>query len=134
MKRHFVTFLSPGSFTSEQTTNPIETWDVPTAVEMSKNITERYGATPYAFYFTTRERGDEDLDSKITKTSATHYLGGKVLTLQQVEELNDPKLNILIQNMRSNKWDKVIMNNNSWSWTQPLKRGDVVLAMKAYGQ
>lgn len=132
MKKHFVTFLSPGTFTSERLTKEIDSWSVSTAVRMSKDVTERYGATPYGFYFTTRERGPEDLDSKVIETSPTHYLDGKVLTLQEVEDLNDSSHTILIQNMRRNKWDKVVMTNNSYSWVQPLEEDDVVLKTKDY--
>ena len=86
MKAHFVTFLSPGTFVCEETTKPIESWDTKEAVKMSKKITERYGAKPFVFVFSTRERGDKDLDSKTTKTSGRYFLGGKVLTLADVEK------------------------------------------------
>jgi len=127
MKKHFVTFYSPGSFVSEQTEKPIEKWDAKLAIKMVKNITERYGATPYGFAFTTRERKDDELDSKVVKKSNMYYLGGTVYTLKQLEEKNDPNDKILIQNMKSNKWDKIVENNNSWRWTQPLEKDDVVL-------
>lgn len=67
MKKHFVTFFSPGTFVSETSEKPIDSWDVDTAVEMSTQILERHGARPYGFRFSTRERGQEDLDSKVTK-------------------------------------------------------------------
>lgn len=127
MKQHFVTFFSPGTFTAEQTTRPIEYWDVDLAVEISKDIMERYGAKPYGFQFSTRERGELDLDSHVSKKSPMYYLGGKVLTLEQLKAINDPSNRILISNMEINRWDRVIINNNSWTWTQPLEEGDVVL-------
>lgn len=127
MKKHFVTFVSPGTFFSEQTELPIEKWDVKKAVEMSKKIKERYGATPYGFYFTTRERKRTELDSKEVKTSGMYFLGGKILTLQQIKARNDPKDRILISNMECNKIDKVIENNNSWKATLPFNEGDTLL-------
>jgi len=51
MKKHFVTFCSPGSFVSEETTKPIESWDTEKAIILSKEITERYNSKPYGFYF-----------------------------------------------------------------------------------
>jgi hypothetical protein len=51
---HFVTFLSPGTFVAEDTTRPIESWDVKQAMKMADDIHERHGAT--------RSRGPEDRD------------------------------------------------------------------------
>lgn len=126
MKAHFVTFLSPGTFVHEETTKPIKSWDTKLAVKMSKKIIERYGAKPFAFEFSTRERGDQDLDSKTTKTSGRYFLGGKVLTLADVEK-KMPKETILISNMRCNGIKKVVVNDNSWRCIQPLNPEDVVL-------
>lgn len=130
MKQHFVTFLSPGTFVAEQTTKPIDSWDVDEAVKMAKKIKERYGARPYGFQFSTRERGPNDLDSKETKVSGTYYLGGKVETLKELEARNDPKEEILRSNMRCNGWAKIVTNTNSWKWTQPLQKSDTVLDVK----
>ena len=55
MQKHYVTFISPGTFVSESTTKEVDSWDVKTAFEMSKTISERYNATPYAFSFFTKE-------------------------------------------------------------------------------
>lgn len=129
MEAHFVTFLSPGTFVHEETEKPIDSWNVPKAVKLARKITERYGAKPFAFQFSTRERGDKDLDSKTTKTSGRYFLGGKVLTLRQVEN-QMPTETILIGNMRCNKWDKVIINTNSWKIVQPLEKNDTVLDVK----
>jgi len=127
VKKHFVTFLSPGTLVSESTIKEIESWDTSKAVEMSKKIKERHAATPYGFYFSTRERGEKDLDSKQTEQSGTYYLGGEVLTLKQVKAKKDPNDRILISNMECNNWDKIVINKNSWKVTQPLRDGDVVI-------
>ncbi len=127
MQKHFVTFYSPGTFVHEQTTKPIETWNVEQAVEMSKQITERYNAKPFGFRFSTRARKDNELDSKTVKESPMYYLGGDVLTLEDVKKRNDPKDEILISNMECNDWNRIIENRNSWKITQPLCADDVVL-------
>jgi hypothetical protein len=127
MKKHFVIFYSPGTFVAEQDQQKIDSWDIYKAVEMSKKIKQRYGATPYGFQFITRGRKDNELDSKVIKESKMYYLGGKVLTLQDVIDRKDPEDRILISNMKGNKWDRVIVNDNSWRITQPLKEGDTVL-------
>lgn len=130
MKKHFVTFLSPGTLFHETTEKPIESWDIIKACDMAHTIQERHGATPFAFFFTTRSRTEQDLDSRVTETGPTYYLGGEVLTLAQVKAKKDPKNDILIRNMEANKWKKVIINTNSWRVDQPLNENDVVLDWK----
>jgi hypothetical protein len=127
MARHFVTFCSPGTFVSEMTERPIETWDVPAAVEMARTVLERHNARPYGFYFTTRSRGPDDLDSKVSATSPFYYLGGRIEARAEVEARNDPKEDILRSNMRINEIDRIIVNDNSWRFTAELKDSDVVL-------
>ncbi len=127
MKKHFVTFLSPGTFVSEQTQKPIDSWDVNIAMGMAHDITERHGATPYGFHFMTRERGEDDLDSKEVERSPTYYLGGTILTLAEIKDRNDPDDKILISNMEGNGYPRVIVNTNSWRFTAPLNDDDVVL-------
>lgn len=129
MKKHFVTFLSPGTFLSEETEKPISEWNVKEAVSMSKTITERHGAKPYGFYFTTRERKDDELDSRVTaKSKGVYYLGGKTLDADGVKR-EIPNCEILLSNMKNNNWPLVVVNDNSWRTIQPLRDGDVVLDM-----
>lgn len=124
MKRHFVRYFS---FMAETTDKPIEKWDVDAAVRMAGGITERYNARPYAFQFIARERSDEDLDSTEVASSPIYFLGGRVETLEEVEARNDPSEGILRRNMRMNDYKRIIVNENSWRWTQPLRDGDIVL-------
>jgi hypothetical protein len=127
MEQHFVTFYSPGSFVAEESTKPISAWDPDEAKEMARTITERYDATPYGFRFTTRRREDDELDSKVVAKSALYYLGGKVETLEEVKARATEKDRILVSNMENNGWNRIITNDNSWRWTQPLEDDDVVL-------
>lgn len=46
IKKHFVTFLSSGTFVSEQTTREIDSWDVNKAKEMARSVLERHDSTP----------------------------------------------------------------------------------------
>lgn len=124
MERHFVTFYSPGTLVAEDTTMPIDSWDVDKAVEMAREVKWRI---PYGFVFTTRARADADLDSHEIKRSGTYYLGGRIETVADVEARNDPKDRILLGNMRGNGWDRIIVNTNSWTWTQPFEDGDALL-------
>ena len=128
MKKHFVTFYSPGTFIAEGSTRPVEAWDVKAAQKMAEGIEERYSAIPYGFQFTTRERGPDDFDSKETARSPMYYLPHcKVETLAEIDARDNPKESILRQNMRSNGWDRVVVTTKGWRWTQPLEATDVVL-------
>jgi len=127
MKQNFVTFLSPGSFVHEQSTKPIDAWDTDKAMEMARGITERYNATPFAFYFTTRERGPNDLDSVVSDRSCTYYLGGTIRTAEEVMAGTDPDEKILRSNVQGNGIKRIVVNTNSFKSTHVLEDGDVVL-------
>ena len=127
MIKHFVTFFSPGTFVAETTTQEIEAWDIAEATKRSRLIKERHGATPYGFQFTTRRRGEKDFDSKEVNRSGMYYLGGETLTIKNLEKEDAQKNRTLISNMRCNGWKKVVRNDNSWRWVQPLNAGDTVL-------
>ena len=127
MKKHFVEFLSPGTFVSEVTSKEIDSWDVDKAVEMARSIKERHSAVPYGFRFITRERKNNELDSKVTKHSGIYYLGGKVETYEMVVLRDDPKEETLRWNMKHNNIERVIINTNSWKVTMPLNKEDTVL-------
>ncbi len=127
MVKHFVEFYSPGTFLAEITIKEIDSWDVDKAVKMSKSIKERYNAKPYGFAFTTRERKENDFDSKETNRSGTYFLGGEILTIVELKNENEKNNQILINNMERNNWDKIVRNDNSWRWHQPLRENDIVL-------
>lgn len=93
MRKHYVTFLSPGTFFSEQTSQPITEWDPRLAVGMAETVVERHGAKPYAFYFTTRLAGDPvpdgegghlEVQEKDVARSGNYFLGGRVLSYDDV--------------------------------------------------
>ena len=129
--KHFVTFFSPGTFVAETSTLEIDSWDTIKAIELASTIKERYGAVPYGFKFSTLTREENELDSSETSKSGMYYLGGEILTLDQVKARNDPKDKILISNMEGNGWNRIITNRNSFSWTQPLEDTDIVLDFEA---
>lgn len=127
MKKHFVEFLSPGTFVSESSEREIDSWDVEQAKSMARTIKERHGATPYGFRFVTRTRGDNDLNSKVSETSGIYYLGGTIRHRDFVILENKPEEQTLIFNMKANNIERVIVNTNSWKVTMPLNDNDVVL-------
>lgn len=127
MKKHFVRFYSPGTFVAETNELPIDAWNVNEAVKLASTIIQRYGARPYGFRFVTRERKDDELDSREVALSPQYFLGGTVETLEEIEARNDPADRILLSNMWGNGYAAVVTNDNSWRWTQPLQPDDVVL-------
>lgn len=56
-----------------------------------------------------------------------YYLGGEVFTLEQIKQKNDTQDRILISNMENNKWEKIIVNTNSYKVTRPLEKDDIIL-------
>lgn len=128
MQQHFVTFYSPGTMVAETSAQPIGGWDADEAIRLAGEISERHGARPYGFRFTTRAREDDELDSRVVATSPMHYFGVKVETLAEVESRNDPKEKILRDNMRCNGWDRIVTTTSGWRWTQPLGADDLVHA------
>ncbi len=128
VSQHFVTFFSPGTFVAETSTKPIDEWDVAAAQAMAHDVKERHGAVPYAFQFTTRERGPDDLDSHEAARSGLYYIGGLVRTIEEVRAQGAASERTLLSNMEGNGWDRVWETTEGWKWTQPLREGDVVLA------
>jgi hypothetical protein len=124
MKQHFVIFYSPGTMFAEQSEYKIDRFDVDLAVEQAKHIVERHNATPYGFQFITRERGPDDLDSHVSYRSGMYFLGGEILTLDELRAQNNEDDSTLINNMICNNYDRVIINTNSWKWTQPFTDRD----------
>lgn len=130
MKKHYVHFMSPGTFVSEETVIEVDHHDINDAMDKARNIKERYNAKPYCFYFTTSERKEGDFEPKTVFTSCNYYLGGKVETIEEIEKRNLPSESILLSNMKTNNWKQVITNNNSWRITVPLKDDDIILDFK----
>lgn len=127
MKQHFITFYSPGTLIAEQTTKPIPSWDIEQAITLAATITERYGAKPYGFQFSTRSRTESELDSSEVARSPMHYMNCHVESLEEIKARQDPNDRILISNMQCNGWNRVVRTKEGWRWTQPLLDKDVVI-------
>ena len=102
-----------------------------TAVELSKSIVERYGATPYGFCFETFGRNAEDLDSKRIATSSMYFLGGKIETVEDIGKSQPGS--ILLANMKCNGWKAVITSTSGYHWTQPFSENNVISGCKRRG-
>ncbi len=136
MRKHKVTFLSPGTFVSEQTTRTVDAWDTTKAAKMAASIEERYGSKPFGFYFTTDLVGEDvpDGEGGMLKTqpkevarSGMYFLGGELLTYEDIVARDDKDEKILRRNMLSNDYPVVIVNTNSWRVTLPFEKKDALL-------
>lgn len=135
-KKHYVEFLSPGTFVSESSSREIDSWDIASAVLLSKEIDERHGAKPYGFRFTTRiehspiddgEGGTLKVQPKEIDRSGIYYLGGTLYTYDEVVARNDPKEDILRSNMLCNDMWVIIENTNSWKFTNKFRNSDKIV-------
>lgn len=130
MEKHFVEFFSPGTFVAETTTKPIDSWDVSKALEMAKNITERWNSKPYGFQFFTKARMDDELDSHEIARSGIYYINGTIKTLEDLKAEKNPDNRTLISNMECNGWDRVVQTCSPWKWTQPFDDDDHVVTLE----
>lgn len=133
---HFVTFFSPGTLFSEMSTKPIGEWDTRKAARMAQDVTERYGAKPYAFRFETRivsdpiddgEGGTLQVEPKTVKESGFYFINGKIETREEVEARNLPSEETLRFNMRCNDVPRVVTGCSPYRWTMPFRDGDHIV-------
>jgi hypothetical protein len=126
VKKRFVTFFSPGTMVAESTTKCVASWDIDKAVAMMADVKERHGARPYGFQFYTMRRGLRDFEPKEIDRSPFYYVNCKVQTLEDIEA-EGPASATLAQNMKTNKWERVVTTTEGYKWTQPIRENDVVL-------
>ena len=131
-KQKYVTFYSPGSFVSESSTKKISKFDTKLAAKMAKTVEERHGAKPYGFIFHEQEEGNLTtgkrrfkIEPKETYKSGTYFLGGKILTLESIPDIEQNS--ILKSNIKNNGYKAVVENTNSWKITLPFTENDVLL-------
>ena len=131
--KHYVTFVSPGTFFSETSRRPIAACDIKTACKMAKSVEERYGATPYGFYFTTFvTAAPVQIGGKTFKTeekkqaeSGMHFITG---TLRRYNQTTfGPDEEILKSNVESNGYWVLVENRNSYRCVQPFDESALLI-------
>lgn len=136
MRKHRVTFYSPGTLFSESSSYDIDSWDIAKAISLSEKVTERYGAKPYGFVFATYltapevsdgEGGTLKVEPKRIAESGIHFLGGKLETYDDVVARDNSDESILRSNMRGNSMWIVCINTNSYRSTLPFNEEDKLL-------
>ncbi len=132
--RHFVTFYSPGTFTSESTTKEIPEPHPPLAARLAREVEERHGAKPYGFRFETRITHDPipdgiggtlRVESKMIAKTGTYYLTGTVRAYSEIPQTKETS--ILRSNMRCNDWPLVVENTNSYRAMLPYGAEDRIV-------
>lgn len=132
-KKHYVTFYSPGTLFSEQSSQEIAEWSPPLACKLSQEITERHGAKPYGFRFETRlvsdpvddgEGGKLNVASKEVASSGIHFITGELKRYDDIP--NVPEFRMLRSNMRCNGYWVIVENTNSFKSTLPFE-ADAIL-------
>jgi len=128
IRKHYVIFMSPGTFVTEVSERQIEDWNPAQAAAMAAGIVERYGAIPYGFHFETRlsappvtdgEGGFLEVTERTVATSGT-YFWGRLETYDDVAARSLPDERILVDNMRDNDWWIVVVDHRRWKSTQPF--------------
>jgi hypothetical protein len=134
IRKHYVTFYSPGTFFAETTTREIAEWSPALACAMATEVKERYGARPYGFQFETRACAPDAPDGsggvipgaqKKMSESPRYFIAGRVETLADVEARATPDDEILLSNMRCNRWGRIITTTNGYRATQPFETGSI---------
>lgn len=132
--KHYVQFLSPGTFVSETRTKEIPAWDTAIAAEMANSVLERHNAKPYGFRFSTRlvhdpipdgRGGTMEVEPKQIAESEIYFLGGVVKKYDDIPETKDTS--ILRSNMKGNGYPLVVENNNSWRFTTFFEDGHCIV-------
>lgn len=129
-QKHFVSFLSPGTFVSEESTVEVTSWNVDSAITKAREVIARHGAKPYGFRFKTVELVDNGWKQRTVKESGIYYLGGRIRTVQEVKAAAKKDEEILLWNMENNGYDMVIENTNSYKVTMPFRKDDTLLNIK----
>ena len=136
-REHRVAFFSPGSFFAESSTRPIPSWDTHEAVRLSREVVERYNATPYGFRFETLLTADDVPDGeggklrvapRLVEKSGTQFIGARLGTFDELVLRNDPEERVLRSNMENNGWWIVAISTHGWRSVQPFNEGDLVVA------
>lgn len=107
----YVTFLSPGAFFAEQTSQAVPDRDPDHAAAMAPSYSYAFTFHDVVSCVAVLPDGDEViLSSSAREKSACYYIGGTLMTVPDVERLNDDggDYDILLSNMRSNGWLTVV--------------------------
>ncbi len=134
-KKIFAEYFSPGTMFAETSTRALDKGSVKEAISLSKKVSERHGATPYAFDIVTKlvadpiddgQGGTMKVFPKEIGRKGRYYLGGEVITYDQVIA-REGAGSIWAMNMRGNRDPVSVQNTNSYKSTQIFREQDVIV-------
>ena len=127
-RTHLVTFYAPGAFLAEDFSFEVSEWSIGEALA----LVPKCGLKPYAFQFATNITADPVPDGeggtlavlpREVSKSGMHYLGGELLTYDQLRRDGDPHYVTMLSNMSGNRWPVVIRNRTH----QPFNEEDCIV-------
>jgi len=137
-RKVFAQFFSPGTLFAETSMRELAEGTVEEAVASSKEISERYSATPYGFDIVTKlvsepiddgEGGKMEVASKEVSREGRYYLGGRLIRYEEAVEM-DGERSAWCSNMRGNGWPICIQNTNSFKSTNPFRKDDAIVDLE----
>lgn len=118
--KHFAEWMFPGIFVSETSVSEVPTRD---QFEVAKEAPN--GAFAFCIFDVAEATVDgEKLSGERKNNSPLYYLGGRVMTLAEVEK-EYPNEATLLYNMRNNGYDRII--RTSCGQFVPFNDGDLVI-------
>lgn len=121
----YVTYMIPGAFVANEDVREVTSRDPYAAARRAPSGT-------FAFRFHERVIVHAEVDGETVTTrsrgrnySGTWYLDGEVLSAKQVAALPGDH-QALLDNMRSNRWDRVVQTRNGWM--RPFGESDAVIS------
>lgn len=120
--RTYAEFFYPGSFVAETSEVQVPDRGIPADVPRGA-----YGVRFFDRVVVTTTAGDREVETRSERLdiSGVSYFDARVMTLADVER-EMPGERILLDNMRCNRWDRVVRTNRGWM--QPFRDGDSVVA------
>jgi hypothetical protein len=115
MLKHYVDFYqSTGMPQPERTRKPIPRWDTELAMEMARELAgDDLKSFPYGFRFLTKKLSKGNLKGKVTESSGMYYIGGRIVTHEEISTRDDPKDVLLSKNMRLMGVSKIVEVDNA---------------------
>lgn len=110
--KKYVRYYYEGKYIDHIVHREIETESVDDIINDIQSID---GIWPYRFQFVTRHPEKETSGEwSISNVSHMYFVNGKIRTLDELIKENNPNNKVLIGNMKSNNYDKIIESTHGW--------------------
>ena len=119
--KNFVTFYYPGAFVGESCTIEIDNRD-PEKMFALKEIKSAYGFSFHSVGYI--NLNNREYKSETFEKTGIFFINGEVFTSRQIKK-KYPDDYILLSNIRSNKWKKLVKVN--MGWFLPFEKNDSII-------